>query len=406
MTDSIELRASLNSIKRVDPYVKTILCTATQVALYKFNIAQSEWEKTDKEGALFLYSRNGEPYHSVMILNRLNKDNFIEPIIKDIDYQVQLPFLLYRNCKSKIFGIWFFNKDECIRVASFIESLMDKEQGDDGSRFDRRQNEQGNMDIFSMLSKAQEDFSRTPTKQDSVPPTFSSTPRVPDMTSQSVMDFFAKASTKTAQKAPAPEENVLHRLMSNPAHSVEHIEKQQRSVTPQEQVNNYRAEAIGGPDRRSVPINFASTSGSQRKKDSYEVNGLNIPSVSPPKPIIASSPLACLMQNQLSTTQFEENSEVLGTSPFQQFLEIAHKPLLMTPMMFTAPNPTKENTSASSTNNSGDGVEPVEMLTEKQLAQALIYLLKNNSNFIRQIHQAYTNSILEKVDKSRYKTTL
>lgn len=283
---------------------------------------------------------------------------------------------------------------------------MDKDQGEDRpQRHDRRQNGQGNVDIFSMLSKAQEDFSRTPNKQETMP-TFSSTPRVPDMASQSVMDFFAKASTKTTQKTPAAGENVLHRLMSNPAHSVEHIEKQQRSITPQEQVS-YRTETATGADRRSVPINFASTSGSQKKFDNFEANGLNIPSVSPPKQTIASSPLAYLMQNQPPTAPAEESIEVLGTSPFQQFLENAHKPLLMTPMMFTAPNPTKENTSGSSVmNNSSDGVEPVEMLTEKQLAQALIYLLKNNSEFIKQIHQAYTNSILEKVDKPRDKTNL
>lgn len=140
MADSIELRASLNSLKRVDPYVKNILATATQVALYKFNIAQNIWEKGDKEGVLFLYSRNGEPFHSIMIFNRLNKDNFIEPIIKDFDYQVQLPFLLYRS-KSKIFGIWFFNRDECTRVSSLLESLMDQDKADERSLgLDRHQN--------------------------------------------------------------------------------------------------------------------------------------------------------------------------------------------------------------------------------------------------------------------------
>ncbi|MDR9866045.1 hypothetical protein, partial [Pseudomonas baetica] len=90
------------------------------------------------------------------------------------------------------------------------------------------------------LTRAQEDFNRTPTRHEGLP-AFSSTPRVPDVTSQSVMDFFAKASTKTAQKPSVSGgngENVLQRLMSNPAHSVEHIEKQQRSITPQEQLNS------------------------------------------------------------------------------------------------------------------------------------------------------------------------
>lgn len=142
MADLVELRASVNSIKRVDPYVKDILLTATQVALYQFNISKRQWVKSDKEGALFLYSRNGEPYHSIMILNRLNKENFIEPIIREFDYQMQLPFLLYRNYKSKIYGIWFFNRDECIQAGELIKSLMEKDSLDErfSRGLDRRQN--------------------------------------------------------------------------------------------------------------------------------------------------------------------------------------------------------------------------------------------------------------------------
>lgn len=132
--------------------------------------------------------------------------------------------------------------------------------------------QQNNVDIFSMLSKAQNDFNQTPKKPESVPPAFSSsTPRAPDISSQSVMDFFAKAGTKTAAQKPVPTgENVLHRLMSNPAHSVEHIEKQQRSVTPQETVS-YKGEPFGVGDRRSVPISFASSSCPVRRFESFEV---------------------------------------------------------------------------------------------------------------------------------------
>ncbi|ERL91175.1 hypothetical protein D910_08514 [Dendroctonus ponderosae] len=400
MADSIELRASLNSLKRVDPYVKSILATATQVALYKFNVPQNVWEKADKEGALFLYSRNGEPFHSIMIFNRLNKDNFIEPIIKDFDYQVQLPFLLYRS-KTKIFGIWFFNREECTRVASLIQSLMDKGKVEERSLGpNNHSNGQSNVDIFSMLSKAQENFNKTPSKSEGSASTFlASTPRVPDIASQSVMDFFAKASTKNVvQKPVATGENVLQRLMSNPAHSVEHIEKQQRSITPQE-LASYRGEMSA--DRSSVPIKIASSSCPVR---SFELtrSALDVPRLSPPKQNVTSSPLTFLMQSQISHQQSDESNDLLSSSPFQQFLENAQKPLLMTPMMFTAASSSKN----ASDHNATEEGEPVAMLTEKQLAQALIYLLKHNADFVKQIHQAYTNSILEKVDKSRDRNLL
>lgn len=365
MADSVELRMSVTSIKRVDPYVKDILATATHVALYKFNTSTNEWEKTETEGALFIYSRNGEPFHSIMVMNRLNTDNLIEPIVKEFDYQMQVPFLLYRNSKSKIFGIWFFNREECIRITFLIESIMErlKDNSDDSSK----RNKENGVDIFSMLSKAQEDFNKTPTKQDSSSvgaATFSSTPRIPDVTS-SVMDFFAKASTKSAGKG----ENMLQRLMSNPAHSVEHIEKQQRSITPQDQVIRFNQSENNGIFRQS------------------------------PQP--KSSPLMMLLnqsQTPAAAPPVEDNStDVLGTSPFAQFLsDSSNKPQLMTPMMFTNSHMAAV---AKEKDQKEDKLE-VDLLTEKQLAQALIYLLKNNSDFTKQIHEAYVNSILDRVNLS------
>lgn len=60
----------------------------------------------------------------------------------------------------------------------------------------------------------------------------------------------------------------------------------------------------------------------------------------------------------------------------------------MTPMMFTT----------STTEKLDNKADNIDLLTEKQLAQALIHLLKTNSNFTRQIHEAYVNSIMEKVN--------
>ncbi|XP_072391539.1 uncharacterized protein DCP1 [Diabrotica undecimpunctata] len=389
MADSVELRMSVTSIKRVDPYVKDILASATHVALYNFNTSINEWEKTETEGALFIYSRNGEPFHSIMVMNRLNTDNLIEPIVKDFEYQMQAPFLLYRNSKSKIFGIWFFNREECIRITVLVESIMKglKDTGDEKSK-----KKGNNVDIFSMLSKAQEDFNRTPTKQDAVP-TFSSTPRVPDVTSQSVMDFFAKASTNTGQKPVNTEENVLQRLMSNPAHSVEHIEKQQRSITPQDSLIGQQ-KVISSGDRRSVPISFPSSDNKIGPENGFQLhNSLKSQSL-----IQSTSPLAFLLQqNNLGQTEKEESHDLLSSSPFSQFVD-SQKPHLMTPMMFTTPKP-KDNLDSSTTD-----ADQIDLLTEKQLAQALIYLLKNNADFTKQIHEAYVKSIMEKVNLSTSKS--
>lgn len=225
-----------------------------------------------------------------------------------------------------------------------------------------------------MLTKAQEDFNKTPTKQTSVP-SFSSTPRVPDVTSKSVMDFFAKASTKSNGSGPvATKQNVLQRLMSNPAHSVEHIEKQQRSVTPQDQPN-LRQEPFPA-DRRSVPISFP---GDKKLDDSLRVEDASViqPSV---------SPLMSLIQNASSVSDDTDKS-----------FDKLQKPQLMTPMMFqTATKDTTEGASSLV----DDRQDHVDLLTENQLAQALIYLLKHDSNFTKQIHEAYVSSLMESLKLS------
>lgn len=106
------------------------------------------------------------------------------------------------------------------------------------------------------------------------------------------------------------------------------------------------------------------------------------------------------MQNQSVTA--DDSRDLLGSSPFAQFLDNVQKPQLMTPMMFTTPT-TKDklDVSGNSTALGAEVEEKIDLLTEKQLAQALIYLLKNNENFTRQIHEAYVNSIMERVNNSK-----
>lgn len=318
------LRMNFAALKRADPYAKEIIDSATHVALYTFE--ENEWEKTNIEGALFVYSRNGEPYHSLVIMNRLSTNNLIEPISKGIELQLKEPFLLYRNAKCRIYGIWFYDKDECVRVATKLNSLV-KDSIKHSTGENMAQNpvysastpQSAPVDIFSMLSKAQDDFNSNKgvvaSKSDSTPS------RAPDMASQSVMDFFAKAGGGAAVQMPAVsslpspgifgprpsdtrEVQLLQRLMSNPAHTVEHIEKQQRSVTPQEAQNsngNISLTQNCGFQLKSTPIekqNHQRIPGLKKVPglDTSEVNGLiplenelNIMHISSPKP---TSPLA------------------------------------------------------------------------------------------------------------------
>ncbi|KAI0221834.1 hypothetical protein LSAT2_026905 [Lamellibrachia satsuma] len=49
-------RMNLSTLKQRDPFITAIVDTASQVALYSFSSKANEWEKTDIEGTLFVYS--------------------------------------------------------------------------------------------------------------------------------------------------------------------------------------------------------------------------------------------------------------------------------------------------------------------------------------------------------------
>lgn len=167
-----ESRMNLAAIKRVDPYAKEIIGNSAHVAFYTFNPEETEWEKTDIEGAFFVYSRNAEPYHSVFINNRLNTNSLVEPVTAGMEIQNQTPFLLYRNERNRIRGFWFYNRNECDRISELVEKIAkdaepladsqkDGESNLPAQTFDLMNYSNNNVDIFSMLSKAQQDFNNS-----------------------------------------------------------------------------------------------------------------------------------------------------------------------------------------------------------------------------------------------------
>lgn len=415
------LRMNFAALKRADPYAREIIDSATHVALYTFE--ENEWEKTNIEGALFVYSRNGEPYHSLVIMNRLSTNNLIEPVSKGIELQLKEPFLLYRNAKCRIYGIWFYAKDECIRVATKLNSLvkesMKQAPGENMPQTPvySASTPSAQVDIFSMLSKAQDDFNSNKglvaNKSDSTPS------RAPDMTSQSVMDFFAKAGSGGGSQMPAvsalPSPGIfgprptdaregpllLQRLMSNPAHSVEHIEKQQRSVTPQEaqssngnitldsamrQCSGYQLKStpIDKPNQQRIP-------GMKKGQtlDSIDTNGpnpleldINLARISSPKP---TSPLAMYLNQSQDVNHpvSSFNGSKIDDVGIYPLINNQQKPALMPPTMFTA--------------TTGGDIQPSpEPLTRNQLLQAFNYLLKHDAEFVNKLHEAYVKSFSEK----------
>lgn len=192
---------NLAAVKRADPYAKEIVETSAHVAFYTFN---NEWEKTDVEGAFFVYKRTAEPFHSIFINNRLNTNSLVEPITADLELQAQPPFLLYRNERSRIRGFWFYNKDELERVCGLVNKLVKECQKRGGPQQQQQQSQMANVmasnnhfkatngsgphdvggmnggdpqmppknpvNIFSMLSRAQEEFYNSTAVPKGIPP--------------------------------------------------------------------------------------------------------------------------------------------------------------------------------------------------------------------------------------------
>uniref|UniRef100_A0A7J7ZGV0 5'-(N(7)-methylguanosine 5'-triphospho)-[mRNA] hydrolase n=1 Tax=Pipistrellus kuhlii TaxID=59472 RepID=A0A7J7ZGV0_PIPKU len=161
---------SLAALQRHDPYINRIVDVASQVALYTFGHRANEWEKTDVEGTLFVYTRSASPKHGFTIMNRLSMENRTEPITKDLDFQLQDPFLLYRNARLSIYGIWFYDKEECQRIAELMRNLTQYEQlkahqeaGAGISPMILNSGEGKEVDILQMLIKAKDEYTKCKT---------------------------------------------------------------------------------------------------------------------------------------------------------------------------------------------------------------------------------------------------
>lgn len=141
---------NLKTLRRHDPYIEAIKDSASQVALYKF--VQPNWQKTDIEGTLFVYKRNSDPEYGFLILNRKSNENQKEPVTKELDFQLQAPFLLYKNKEGVIYGIWFYEKNECEHVHATIMKLLAETE----AKMNRRDAEAkgGGKDLESLLKMA------------------------------------------------------------------------------------------------------------------------------------------------------------------------------------------------------------------------------------------------------------
>ncbi|XP_014001074.2 mRNA-decapping enzyme 1A isoform X2 [Salmo salar] len=165
-------KMSLAALQQQDPYINKLLDVTGQVALYTFNSKANEWEKTEIEGTLFVYARSASPHHGFTIMNRLSTENLVEPINKDLEFQLQDPFLLYRNANLGIYSIWFYDKKDCQRIAQLMVKIVKQEAMQTHRGSPERASIPGRtngcaeprpIDILELLSKAKDEYHRIQT---------------------------------------------------------------------------------------------------------------------------------------------------------------------------------------------------------------------------------------------------
>ncbi|XP_053966930.1 mRNA-decapping enzyme 1B [Anastrepha ludens] len=344
LDENSKARMNLAAIKKVDPYAKDIVDTSPHVAFYTFNAEHNEWEKTDVEGAFFIYSRNAQPFHSIFINNRINTTSFVEPITSQLEIQSQPPFLLYRNERSRIRGFWFYNSEECDRIGTVVGNLIHKVDTRAGlsEGEEKTQLKQENVNIFKMLSKAQQEYN---TQQ--------------KMASCNVLQFFAAAKPRSTEVP------FMQRVVPNTL-SVEQLEKQQRAKTPRGEIQSIDSNCkfdvkpeIACNNQVTPAVNMAFFS--ELESASSAPTTLN--------QTVGRLNNSCA---PLLVTEEERLRQLLVKD-----LPKPTKPALLLPTMFDKP---------TDVNRSSPRKEP---LNQSQLIQAFSYLIQNDKDFVQKLHEAY-----------------
>ncbi|XP_059379453.1 mRNA-decapping enzyme 1A-like isoform X2 [Carassius carassius] len=402
---------SLAALQQHDPYIVKLLDVAGQVALYTFNSKANEWEKTEIEGTLFVYARSASPHHGFTIMNRLSTENLVEPINKELDFQLQDPFLLYRNNSLGIYSIWFYDKADCQRIAQLMLQIVKQEalraspnRGPSGRTNGCVQSRP--TDILELLSKAKEEYQRSVERDVQV--SSESAPshvKREDFTAAqheksghsvvkqiTVEELFGSSLPKEVSQSTS---STVGESMRGPvSHSVEPLLAPRLSTDPGGPALVSLFQGCGTRDPRPAASNTEESGigrGSAGPLPPTEGHGMpvSLPGFMP-GPLVTpqsfresaskvSGPFtgkAALSAQAGPAVQGEESSLLLSPSVFQQSGSKTAEPLKIS----ASPMPPTADLSSS-------------LYSRSQLKDALIHLIKNDAHFLSAIHEAYIQSL-------------
>ncbi|XP_010943791.1 mRNA-decapping enzyme-like protein isoform X2 [Elaeis guineensis] len=186
---------NLTVLQRIDPYVEEILMTAAHVTLYEFNIDLNQWaiafclwqSRKDVEGSLFVVKRNTQPRFQFIVMNRRNTDNLVEDLLGDFEYEVQVPYLLYRNAAQEVNGIWFYNSHDCEAIANLFSRILNAySKAPQKPKVSSTKSEFEELEAVPHLSVIEGPLE---------PPKASATAPVPDVSDDSFVNIFSAATS-------------------------------------------------------------------------------------------------------------------------------------------------------------------------------------------------------------------
>ncbi|RXN15383.1 mRNA-decapping enzyme 1A-like isoform X2 [Labeo rohita] len=418
---------SLAALQQYDPYIVKLLDVAGQVALYTFNSKANEWEKTEIEGTLFVYARSASPHHGFTIMNRLSTENLVEPINKDLEFQLQDPFLLYRNGNFK---------QEALRVSP-DRGLSVRTNGCVQTR---------PTDILELLSKAKEEYQRSQSvERDEVSSEAVSQEKREDITAAqheksghsvvkqiTVEELFGSSLPKEPSQSTSSTvgESMRGSAFAPPPHSVEPLLAPRISADPGGPALVSLFQGCGNREPRPAA---SSTEESGSRSASQPVRRGSAGPLTPayinpltdahgmpvslpgfmPSPLVTpqsfresackvSGPFtgkAALSAQSKEVNAFTQSSTLVKPIPAGPVVQGEESSLLLSPSVFQhsvtkTTEPLKNPTSPTSPTASFPTADlPSSLYSRTHLKDTLIHLIKNDAHFLSAIHEAYIQSI-------------
>ncbi|CAG0896515.1 unnamed protein product [Cyprideis torosa] len=422
MDDTAVKKMNLSSIQRIDPEAIDITFFANHAALYLYNCEGKCWENPSQEGSLFLYQRSAIPEYSFILLNKLGKNNKMEPVYPGLQIKSQAPFFQYKSAAGDIHAIWFFEAHLCDQFHEKIEAILHAKKQQSAPAGLPEQLIRPIPMVPGALAAAKEHVAPKP-HDTGLPFHVEHLFRTVQQPGQREQGSMGSSPARTVAgmhglHPPPGQSGVLERLMSNPgAISVEHLERDLKEEATSDGAN--RDGGRGNLERelrdalkildRTFPDKSKAGSGSEVGP----VFGNKVSSVDSGLKLMTPSDFVPLPSSTAASAPMPVTGSAIIPQPAPITTITKGYPSMVTQTGF--PSTTLPNGLASSRNMSGEsgsgspcllngpiaaasgGSPPVlseaAALSPSQLAQAISYLCQNDPEFVRKIHEGYIASL-------------